>query len=373
MIIDTDSGIVGISEPSTYGVPHKIRQEIQRRKPALIGKDIEEPSIVPANTGDHNTDIVNAGIDLALWDIRAKAAGKRVAELLTEGWLPGPQSAGVVPIISGNFPREPLEQIRLYASAGVQYDWDNNPLSVIDEAIGLAEEGYTAYKMRLGTHWGWSGVTVDHFLELVYKMTEAVGERMELMLEGNCRLTEEEAFRIGRVLDELGWTWFEEPISKENISGYARLSSALKIPITGGESNSTLAQFEPFFQQKAYSIVQPDVGVCSLTEGIRIVRRAYEEGIKVCPQNWHNGLLTMANAHLVAALPEPLMLEIFTGQGPLQWEILQEKPVIREGYMELPKTSGWGVFLAEDLEERFPYIEGPWGVKVEEEGEITIE
>ena len=247
----------------------------------------------------------------------------------------------------------------------MQYDWDNNPESVIEEAIGLADEGYTAYKMRLGTHWAWSGVTVERCLELLQKVTDAVGQRMELMLEGNCRLTEQEALQIGRALDEMGWTWFEEPLPKQDVEGYARLNAALNISITGGESNSTLADFEPFFEKKAICIAQPDVGVCSLTEGLRIVRRAYEHGVLVCPQNWHNGLLTMANAHLVAALPESKVLEVFTGQGPLQWEILKTKPVIRNGYMELAAASGWGVELAEDLEERFPYVEGPWGVAVE--------
>ena len=58
------------------------------------------------------------------------------------------------------------------------------------------------------------------------------------------------------------------------------------------------------------------------------------------------------------------MLAIFTGQGALQWDILKEKPVIGAGYMQLPLATGWGVELAGDIEERFPYIEGPWGVAV---------
>ena len=85
----------------------------------------------------------------------------------------------------------------------------------------------------------------------------------------------------------------------------------------------------------------------------------------MCPHNWHNGLMLMANAHLVAALPEPKVLEQCMIQGPLQWEILREKPVIQDGYLELPDTPGLGVDIADDLEERFPYIEGSYGVRVE--------
>jgi len=361
IIIDTDAGIRGISEPSTYGYPPYIRERIEELKPSMIGRDVDDPDLVLPNEGrdPRGYDIVNAGIDLALWDIRARAAGKRVADLLIEE-IPGPA-------------RQPTERLRLYASAGVQYDWDDHPESVVDEALSLAERGYTAYKMRIGTEWEWSGVTVDRLLALTGKVTEAVADRMELMLEGNCRLTEDQALEVGRWLDANGWIWFEEPLAVErddcrrprasDVEAYARLNAALDIPITGGESNSMLEMFEPFFENKAYAKGQLDVGVCSLTEAIRIWKRGQECGVPVFTQNWHNGLLTVANAHFLAALPEPAVLEQFVGQGPLQWDILKERP-IENGYFNLPQGPGWGVELVDDVEERFPWIEGPWGVEV---------
>lgn len=351
LIVETDEGIQGISEPSTYGYPPYIRKRLEELRPRLVGRDIDDPDLVPPNDGiDRGNDIVNAGIDLALWDLRAKAAGKRVADLLIDE-IPGPQ-------------RQPTQRLRLYASAGVQYDWDERPESVVDEAVNLADRGYTAYKMRIGTHWGWSGVTVDRFLSLIGAVTEAVDGRMELMLEGNCRFTEDQALEVGRWLDAHAWTWFEEPLNSADVDAYTRLNEALDIPITGGESKSMLALFEPFFAKKAYTKGQLDVGVCSLTEAIHIWKRGHECGIPVFTQNWHNGLLTVANAHFLAALPEPAVLEQFVGQGPLQWEILKEQP-IEQGYFILPEGPGWGVELADNLEQRFPWIEGPWGVEVE--------
>ena len=349
-IIETDAGIRGISEPSTYGFPPDLRERAEASKQRLIGTDPEDPSLVPANTGDRLGDIFNAGIELALWDIRAKMAGLRVADLILDE-LPGPA-------------RRPRERLRLYASAGVQYDWDDRPESVIDEAAGLADEGYTAYKMRLGTEWRWSGITVERFLELAREVTDAVGDRMELMLEGNARLDEDQALQIGRWLDEHGWTWFEEPLPKSQLDGYARLNAALDIPITGGESNTRLEDFEPFFEKQAFARGQLDVGVCSLREALRIHECGREYGIPVFAQNWHNGLLTVANAQFLASLPEEHMLEQFVGQGPLQWDILKERP-IAGGYFELPAGPGWGVELADDLEESFPWIPGSWGVHEE--------
>lgn len=347
VIIETDAGIQGISEPSSYGVPPRIRERVEAMKPDFLGRDPLEPGLVPANSGDQEQDIVNAGIELALWDIRGKVEDKSVAALLIS------QLGG-----------DPHERIRLYASAGVRYDWDHNPESVIDEAEDCVNQGFTAFKMRLGTHWGWSGVTVPRFLELLRRMTDRVGDRLELMLEGNCRFDEEQALAVGRALDEMGWTWLEEPLPKDQVDGYARLNAALDLPITGGESNSLLADFEPFFAKKAYSIAQLDVGITTMSQAIEIVHRAEECGVTVCPQNWHNGLLTMSNAHLVAALPNPTVLEVNISQGPLQWDILTQCP-LRDGYLEMPQKPGWGVELADDIEGRFPYIEGPWGVAVE--------
>jgi hypothetical protein len=107
--------------------------------------------------------------------------------------------------------------------------------------------------MRIGTHWEWAGVTVPGFLALLRQVTEAVGKRMELMLDGNQRLSETQALQVARALDEMGWTWFEEPIPQTDVEGYARLNAAAKIPITGGEQYTTVEQFEPYLAARAYA------------------------------------------------------------------------------------------------------------------------
>lgn len=97
---------------------------------------------------------------------------------------------------------------------------------------------------------------------------------------------------------------------------------------------------------------------------IRTGEKAHGYAMDLCLHNWHNGLMAMANAHLVAALPNPRVLELCRIQGPLQWEILAENPVIRDGWLELPDPPGLGVQLAEGVEERFPYIEGHYAIEV---------
>jgi L-alanine-DL-glutamate epimerase-like enolase superfamily enzyme len=185
------------------------------------------------------------------------------------------------------------------------------------------------------------------------------------MLDGNQRLTEDQALAITKELARLGFTWFEEPIPMADIDGYARLNRATDLPITGGEQFTTVEQFRPYLEKGAYSIVQPDAGWCGISEALRIAEVAHRYGVDLCPHNWHNGLMTLANAHLVAALPNPRLLELCMIQGPLQWGILAQPPLIRDGWLELPERPGLGVTLAEDLAGRFPYIEGNYYITVE--------
>ena len=346
VVIHTDEGIQGIGEASAYGVPSLIREMVSQLSPLLIGRDPGDPSIVPNPNGMSWThDCAVGGIDSALWDIRGKMTGKRVCQLLT---------------------KRPLNRIPLYASSGCRYDWRVGTQQLIDEALGYMKEGFTAFKFRIGTEWAWDGVTVDRFMGLVRELTQAVNGRMELMLDGNLRLTEEQALAIGKELDRIGgFSWFEEPIPMEDIDGYARLNAAIETPISGGEALTTVEQFLPYLEKKAYSITQQDAGLCGITESIRIAQMAHYHGAQIVPHNWHNGLMTMANAHLVAALPKPRILELCMIQGPIQWEILAQKPVIKDGYLELPELPGLGVDLAENLEEHFPYIEGDYKISVE--------
>ena len=345
VIIHTDDGIVGIGEASAYGWPLLIREWVEWLSPYLVGKDPLDPTIVPHPNGRTRPyDCAVAGIDCALWDLRGKIEGKRVSELLAP---------------------KPIESLRLYASSGCRYDWRHHPDQLIEEALGYVDQGFTAMKFRIGTEWGWDGVTVDRFLGLVREVVQAVNGRMELMLDGNQRLSVDDALTIAQELDWLGFTWFEEPIPQTDIEGYAKLNAAVAMPITGGEQYATLEQFRPYLEKKAYGIVQPDAGIAGITECMRIAEAAERYGVDFAPHSWHNGLMCMAHAHLVAALPNPRMVELCMIQGPLQWGVFANPPAIEKGHLALPVTSGFGVTLAPDLDDLYPHLEGHYAVTVE--------
>ena len=110
-IIETDEGLQGIAEPCAYGVPPAIAARIAELKPSLIGRDPRDEDLTPHNEAVRANDIANAGLNCALWDLRGKIAGKPTADLLC---APG---------------QTPLRRLRLYASSGVRYDWDDHPES----------------------------------------------------------------------------------------------------------------------------------------------------------------------------------------------------------------------------------------------------
>jgi len=136
------------------------------------------------------------------------------------------------------------------------------------------------------------------------------------------------------------------------------------LPITGGEQYTTVEQFRPYMESRAYGILQPDAGICGITELMKIAEVADGYGIGLCPHSWHNGLMCMANAHAVAALPNPKVLELCMIQGPLQWGILAEEPTIEAGWLTLPARAGLGATLAEGVEKKYTYVEGNYYVDV---------
>lgn len=91
----------------------------------------------------------------------------------------------------------------------------------------------------------------------------------------------------------------------------------------------------------------------------------WHHGLKLYPHSWHNGLMAMVHAQAIAALPNLEILEVCQIQGPLQWGIAAEPPVMEGGRLYLPDRPGLGMELAENLTERFPYIEGHYAVTLD--------
>lgn len=343
----TDKGIVGMGESSPYGGPEFLKKTIEEQlAPTLIGKnpfDVEH--LTTAWAGPRPNFAAWAGIDAACWDIIGKALNKPVYEVLAAGVKPQPH-------------------IRMYASGGVEYAWYDKPEALIEEALRHKAAGYTAFKFRIGSEWKLDGMTIQKYIPWVRKLREAVGPKMDLMQESNMRLTLEECLELAPVLEELNFLWFEEPVrtnEPDSIEKHLRIRQALKkVRISGGESRGSRYEFKEWLDRGAYGIAQPDCNVAGLTESWHIARIAALHDAPCCPHNWHGGLTTMANAALVAAIPNHLVLELNQTYNPFKEEIFKDPLVVKNGYMDLPRKPGFGLELKPGIAAKFPFVPGSY-------------
>jgi galactonate dehydratase len=344
--IFTDKGIVGIGESSPYAGPEFLKKTIEEiLKPSLIGQnpfDVEHLAVAWA--GSRPNYAAWAGIDAACWDIIGKAVNQPVFRLLAT--------------------EPPQPHIRMYASGGVEYAWYDRPEALIEEAVRHKEAGYTAFKFRIGTDWKNSGMTVGKYIPWLYKLRQAVGPKMDLMHENNMRLSLEECLELAPVLEELRFLWLEEPVRSSDpgaLENHLRIRQALKtVRISGGESRGNRFEFKEWIDRGAYDIVQPDCNVTGVTEAWHIARIANLTRKPCCPHNWHGGLTTMANAALVAAIPNRLVLELNQTFNPFKEELFKDPLVVKNGYMDLFDKPGFGVELKPGTAGRYPFLPGTY-------------
>jgi len=344
----TDQGIVGIGEGSPYGGPVEMKKFAEEFvKPLLTGQNPFDVELLaggwsgsPQAPGSR----VWAGVDCALWDIIGKAKGLPVYKLLATDNPPAPH-------------------IKLYASGGDEWAFYKRPENLIDEALRVKEEGYTAYKFRLGPDWKLQqGANMRNYIPLVRKLREAVGPDFNLIQESNMRLSLEECLELAPVLEELRFLWFEEPVrtdGKEAIENHLKIRRLMPhVMISGGESRPNRFDFKPWIERNAYDIVQPDCNVTGVTEAWHIARLAHLRKKYCCPHDWHGGLTIMANAALVAAIPNHLLLEHNVTFSALREGVFKDPLVARRGYLDLPDKPGFGVELIPGIEKKFPYLPG---------------
>jgi galactonate dehydratase len=344
----TDKGIVGIGEGSPYGGPVEMKKYAEDFvKPVLVGQnpfDVERLGGTPASAPVMSGSRVWAGVDCALWDIIGKAKGLPVYKLLaTEG--------------------EPVPHVKLYASGGDEWAFYKNPENLVGEALRVKEQGYTAYKFRLGPDWQLQkGATMQNYIPMLRKLREAVGPEFNLIQEANMRLSLEEVLELAPVLEELRFLWLEEPVrvnGPDAIDNYKKIRSRMPhVMVSGGESRPNRFDFKDWIERGAYDIVQPDCNVTGMTEAWNIAGVAHLRKKYCCPHDWHGGLTIMANAALVAAIPNRLVLEHNVTLSYLREGVFKDPLVARHGYIDLPDKPGFGVEVIADIEKKFPYLPG---------------
>lgn len=305
--IDTDHGLVG------YGVGgggeasmHVIRSIF---RDMLIGHDIEPVEqhfdrLYRASVAYGRKGLVVmalSGIDLALWDLRGKAAGKPIYELLG----------------GAKHRRMPL-----YSSLG-------------QEPADAIEQGYTAVKLHLPPVT--DAIDRDNVVETVRQARQVIGPGIRLMVDAFMNWDVATTLELADRFVEFNVEWLEEPLLPDDFDGYAELVQHSTIPIAGGEHEYTAGGFRELARRRLHAVFQPDIAWCGgMTELVRIYSLAREYGIKVCP---HRGAEVWA-LHAIAALePNDPLPE--AGRAWLTWLINAPRP--DRGWISLRDEPGFGV------------------------------
>jgi galactonate dehydratase len=319
----TDAGITGVGECS--GWPRVVERAVQDLSTLLVGEDpanIERlwQKMFGAIMGHGMTGVVGAGamtgIDMALWDIKGKALGTPVWNLL----------GGKV-----------RDRIRVYGHG-------NTP----EVALSLKERGITAVKTG----------GVSRIVEKVDAIRKAVGDEMDIMvdLHGPPWMTTKDAIITGKALEPYNLLFYEDPIAPENHEALKRIQERVDIPIAAGERFATIWGLRKLIEEELVDVVQPDTGRAGgISQLMKIAAMAEAHNIVMAPHSGSLGPIAESAAlHVLAAIPNTLILERLEDDWAGRYEVTD--PVIRTeaGHLTVPDAPGLGIDIVEEAVARYP-------------------
>jgi L-alanine-DL-glutamate epimerase-like enolase superfamily enzyme len=265
------------------------------------------------------TTMAQSAVDIALWDIVAKAAGRPLWQVL------GAARAGSLPIYNtnGGWLNFSVEQLQ-------------------EEARQLLDQGYSALKMKVGLP------DPHEDLRRVQAVREVIGESTVLMVDANQKWDLMHARQAARLLEDLSLSWLEEPLHPDDIPAHRALKDSTSIPIALGEHLYTTHAFRDYLASGAVDVVQVDVvRVGGITPWLEVGALANAHGVRVCP---HCGDLMQVHQHLVRAIANSWYLEVI----PL-WEVgpFQHQVRLEDGLSIAPQEPGASTDLTPLAFERF--------------------
>jgi L-alanine-DL-glutamate epimerase-like enolase superfamily enzyme len=366
--VETDEGLVGWGECSDSRNPHGVAGSVNDVADLLVGEDpraIERLYWDMLRTFRQNLGGTShkamAGIELALWDIKAKALGVPVYELLG-----GPMR----------------DRVRLYWShCGTTRARHAEmlavpPLRTYDDIVALGREvverGFTALKTNIvipgepaSTYFpgfgrganSTDGVATPEILErierLIAAFSEGVGPNVQIALDLNYNFRPAGVVEIGRRLERFNMQWIEY----DTWDPHALLEIKQSIPqrLASCESLVSTRQYRPFLELRAADTVIIDVPWNGFAQGHIIGQMADAYELTVAPHNYYSHLADLHSLHLCAVLPNVQIMEIDIDDVPWKQELVTNPPTIKDGHILLPNGPGWGADINEEVLRAHPF------------------
>jgi len=285
----TDAGVTGWAY-SSFGMigggPRVVESILQNEvKPVVIGKDPSFPKRLRSDlwkaleyAGVQGvTQFAIAAVDIAVWDILGKAAGLPVYKML------------------GAY----ADRMPVYSMCGWYYENDGDLTQFKKSVSAAIEEGFDAVKIKVGRE------SLDDDIARITAAQAIAGKGRRVMVDANQKFNLNEAIRRGRVYQQMGCFWLEEPLVPQDHAGYAELARELDIRIATGENEYTKYAYVDLISRRGADVVQPDDRRSGgVTEWMEIGAIADGFGLELAS---HGG--GPVNLHMLLAMPNAIYME----------------------------------------------------------------
>lgn len=314
--VETDAGVTGVGL-STGGAI--VRAAIDQFARQLVGEDpidverLWHTMWIPKLSGRRGmTTRAISGIDIALWDLRAKVANMPLYKML------------------GGF----RDRMPTYIAGGY-YEPGKGLKELAAEMADNVAMGARAIKMKIGA------VSINEDVERVKTVRQAIGPDVKLLVDANCAYRHWEAIRIARRIEDYDIYWFEEPVAPDDYEGHRKIAAATSIPIATGENEYTRYGFRDLIEHNAAAILNADANILGgVTEFMKVAALAQAHDLDIAPHGAQE-----VHIHLVTAIANGLILEFYRDTVDPMWGKIysQTLRLNNDGTVSPPDAPGLGV------------------------------
>ena len=321
--VSTDEGLRGHAflGSAMNGADNDAQAAVNHLKPLLMGRDPLDREALHRDLMARRRAVSWRGIgamDVALWDIAGKAADLPAHRLM------------------GTF----RHSAPAYASSAVL----PSPEAYAEEAARYKAEGWRAYKIHPPARW-------RDDIAVCEAVRAAVGDDFRVMLDSTWSYDYEEAIRVGRAIEALGFHWFEDPLADDDIYNCAKLREKLDIPLMATEyAPGGFTAYVPWVTMRATDYLRGDVAVKGgMTPVLKTAHLAEAFGMRYEVHHGGNSHNNWANLHAIAAIPNTSFFEVLLPSGAQKYGVIDDIEVDSDGLVHVPDRPGIGARIDFDL------------------------
>ncbi len=357
VVVHTDEGITGVGEsdlnpwiaracleaPATHTMSRGMKNLLIGQDPLKIESLWERVYVGTAMDGRRGALIHALGaVDMALWDIKGKAAGKPVYQLL------------------GGEARDAVTPYASLQPSGDSFEMYRD--SLVEWALRAKELGFRAVKAEVTLNGPYAHNNLvesyERHTEIIAAVRNAIGPEITLMVDVQYMWDDfASAIAVVRDWGEFNLFFLETPIWVDKLHDYARLQEEAPMKIAMGEWLATRHEFSAAIEYGKLDVVQPDIGrVGGLTEALVVCEMARDHGRLVVPHCWKTGISVSAAAHLAFVTHNCPFIEYLPPQiceEVLRRELVEEDLTMVDGTIQPPTAPGLGIELDWDTLKRF--------------------